>query len=374
MTAVEPETEGFPFPLVRDTYRYTANLSPVVVVPGSDGSPGNPSSSRDGRVLNAGPEYEEFVAERARVLARVPDMLIRAPHMLPAEWDTLLFLMRRLAAEYPADFVLGAGEERGEAADAGTGRTGTADAGTGRLGHGERVRWENRRLGHGDRVRWENRRLGTSLEFTIGDEDSLPCGPLEYIGRQVMEDLVLLDAREGHLHADAGLVSFASSWSFPFVAGMAFQEIHEVVPRAMGVFERAEAFLMRLPPGDVYKRVNWTFQPGRVLDRSMDSHARWKPGAERFLRRVREGDVGDAEFGAHVRLRVEVQHLVALETSGAVLFLIDTRFLRLADLARVPEWARRTLAVLEELPADMAGYKGLTDLRPRLVAYLRARP
>jgi hypothetical protein len=345
VTAVEPETEGFPFPLVRDTYRYTANLSPALV------------SGDGGTVLNAGREYEEFVAERARVLARVPDMLIRAPHMLPAEWDTLLFLMRRLTAEHPADFGLGTAD-----AHAADGPTEEGHAAAGRAGAG--------RFGHGERVRWENRRLGTSLEFTIGDEESLPCGPLEYIGRQVMEDLVLLDPRDGHLRADAGLVSFASSWSFPFVAGMAFQEIHNVVPRATGIFERAEAFLMRLPPGDVYKRVNWTFQPGRVLDRSMDSHARWKPDAERFLRRVREGDVGDAEFGAHVRLRVEVQHLVALETSGAVLFLIDTRFLRLADLARIPEWARRTAAVLEELPGDMAGYKGLTDLRPRILAYL----
>lgn len=39
---------------------------------------------------------------------------------------------------------------------------------------------------------------------------------VQYIGRQVAEDLVLLDAREGHLYADAGLVSFASGWSFPF--------------------------------------------------------------------------------------------------------------------------------------------------------------
>jgi hypothetical protein len=160
VTAVEPETENFPFPLVRDTYRYTANLSPVLV------------SGHGGTVLNAGREYEEFVAERARVLARVPDLLIRAPHLLPAEWDTLLFLMRRLTAERPADFGLRTAEGHGEAGQAGAGR-----------------------FGHGERVRWENRRLGASLEFTIGDEDSLPCGPLEYIGRQVAEDLVLLDTR-----------------------------------------------------------------------------------------------------------------------------------------------------------------------------------
>lgn len=339
-TETEAETEaaaGFPFPLAKDVYRYTANVEP-----------GGASQVR------VGPGYEDVIAERARVLARDPGMIISAPHLRAAEWDTMLWLMRRLALEYPSDFELAEDPD---------------DVGSGGK-------------------RWVNRRLGIEREFTVGDVSTVPGRrPLEFIGRQVVEDIVLLDPREGHLFADAGIVTFASGWSFPFVAGMTFGEIHGPVPRAEagavpraealpdkgdGVFARAEAFLLRLQPGEVYRRVNWTFQPGRVLDRSVDSHALWMPDAAKFTAGARDGTISDEDFGQTMQLRVEVQHLVKLETSGAVMFLIDTRFLSLAELATVPEWARRTASVLTELPAGMAGYKGLTDLRPRIIEYLRA--
>lgn len=321
--AVSPRVASFPFPLAKDAYRYSANLEPA---------PGRRDTEAGGwgeTVMNAGPDYEDFIAARARVLARHPGMLVTARHMRAAEWDTLRYVMRRLAAEYPRDFRL--------AED-------------------------------GRRWRWANRRLRTGQDFTAGDDATLPCGPLEFIGRQVAEDLVLLDAREGQLYADAGLVSFASGWSFPFVAGMSFTEIHGPVPRANadGVFTRAEALLARLQPGEAYRRVNWAFQAGRALDKSIDNYREWMHRADRVL-----ATAGEADFGGQVHLRVELQHLIGLETADAVLFLIDTRFLSLAELATVPEWARRVTAVLEELPQDMADYKGITALRPRITAWLR---
>ncbi len=323
------ELRDFPFPLAKEVYRYTANLQPggqrQVTEAGSWGE----------TITRVGPDYQEIIAERARLLAADPGKLISVPCLRAAEWDALLYLMRHLAAEYPADFELTEPAERGSQA------------------------------------RWVNRRLRISQDFVPGDPATLPRGqgPLEFIGRQVVEDLVLLDERESHLWADAGLVTFASGWSFPFVAGMTFQEIHGPVPRANpdGVFARAEAFLLRLRPGEAYRRVNWTFQPGRMLDKSMDSYTTWLPEAARVL----SGAV-PAELAENVYLRVELQHLVRLETSGAVLFLIDTRFASLADLARVPEWAARAIAVLEELPQDMADYKGLTGLRPRVIDCLRS--
>jgi dimethylamine monooxygenase subunit A len=329
-SGLPPRVAGFPFPLARDAYRYSANLEPA------PGRRDTAAGAWGETIMNAGPDYEEFIAARARVLDRHPGLLITAPHMRAAEWDTLRYVMRRLAAEYPRDFRL---SEDGR-------------------------RWQ-----------WANRRLGAGQGLTVGDDASLPCGPLEYIGRQVVEDLVLMDAREGHLYADAGLVSFASGWSFPFVAGMSFTEIHGPVPRANpdGVFTRAEAFLLRLPPGQACRRVNWAFQASRVLDKSIDNHAEWMPAAARVLATATE-----AGFGRQVHLRVEVQHLIGLETADAVLFLIDTRFLSLAELAAVPEWARRVITVLEELPPDMADYKGITALRPRITGWLRrhapARP
>ncbi len=165
---------------------------------------------------------------------------------------------------------------------------------------------------------------------------------------------MLLDAREGHLYADAGLVSFASGWSFPFVAGMSFTEIHGPVPRANpgGVFTRAEAFLMRLQPGEAYRRVNWAFQPGRILDKSIDNYAEWMPEAARIL-----GAATDADFGDQVNLRVELQHLIGLETADAVLFHCPSPRSRPSPPgppASLPSWtsSRRTWPTTRASPAS----------------------
>jgi hypothetical protein len=315
----------FPFPLTADTYQYTANLQPAgqrqVTAAGSWGE----------TITRAGPDYRELIAERERILRADPGRLIRDPALLPAEWDTLRYLMRHLAADHPGSF---------EYAEDGTA------------------------------AHWVNRRLGLAADFILGDAATLPGGPLEFIGRQVVEDLVLLDEREGRLYVDAGLVTFASGWSFPFVVGSSFAEIHGPVPRAnaAGVFARAEAFLLRLPPGAAYRRVNWAFQPYRVLDHSLDAAADWMGAAARFSRTATAGDIA-----REVYLRVELQHLIRLETSGAILFLIDTRLMAVADLARVPAWADRLIAVLTSLPDDLADYKGLAELRPRVVDCLRRR-
>lgn len=309
----------FPFPLSADSYRYTANLQP-----GGRGQPTEAGAWGE-TITRVGPDYADLITERDRILRVDPGRLIRDPALRAAEWDTLRYLMRRLADEHPAGF---------------------------------------RYSETGGGARWENRLLGVTAAFTPGDPASLPCGPLEYIGRQVAEDLVLLDEREGHLWADAGLVTFASGWSFPFVAGSSFQEIHGPVPgaNADGVFTRAEAFLMRLRPGQAYRRLNWAFHPFRELDHSMDAAAAWMPRSAAFL-----ATATDEDIAVHVHLRVEVQHLVRLETSGAVLFLIDTRLLSLRELSAVPAWAARVVAVLAGLPDDVAAYKGLTGLRPRII-------
>ncbi|HEY6785971.1 MAG TPA: hypothetical protein VI365_01545, partial [Trebonia sp.] len=113
----------------------------------------------------------------------------------------------------------------------------------------------------------------------------------------------------------------------------------------------------------------WALQPGRDLDRSVDSFAQWLPGAARFAAEL--GTTAEPDLGEAVSLRVEVQHVIGLETTDAMLFLIDTRFLSLADVARVPAWAIRLAAVLAELPQDIADYKGIAGLRPHVIAWLR---
>ncbi|WP_206061176.1 heme-dependent oxidative N-demethylase family protein [Nonomuraea basaltis] len=314
----------FPFPFPADTYRYSTNVEParrfVTTAAGAWGD----------RIIEVDRHYRAELSERDRVLAADPTRCTVLPHMRPAAWDALLMVLGELAADHPDVMEL-------------------SDEGGGRL-------------------RWRNDLLGVEQSFTVGDDDSIPGGPLRFAGTQAQEDLVLLDQREGALWADAGLVTFAADWSLAFDVGMPFLEVHGPVPRvhANGVITRAQQFLMRLGTGQEYRRTNWTMTVDRRLDTSTETYPEW--GRDRRL--VTAGDPG--ELGDRLHLRVEVQHLIRLAPSGAILFLIRTYLLSLADLATVPEWRRRFAAVLAELPDDLVDYKGLTRFRSATIRWLRS--
>lgn len=314
--------ETFPFPFAADTYRYTTNVEPA-------GSSVHTPAGRWGeRVVDIDSEYETELAERAEILAADPTRYAVLPHMRVACWDAMLTLMREMSSAYPDTMSL----ER-----------------------------------HGAGWRWRNDRLGITQDFVIGDETTLPAEPLAYIGRQVQEDIVLLDQRDGDLFGDAGVVTFAADWSFGFDVGMTFLEIHGPVPRLRqtGVITRAREFLMRLQPGETYRRTNWTLTIDRRLDVSTERYDEWGPD------RTMIQTVPDDEFGRRVHLRVEVQHLIRLPESGSICFLIRSYMLPLADLAAFEPWRQRAAAVLAELPDDIADYKGIIAYRDRAVAWLR---
>lgn len=316
---------AFPFPFVGDTYRYSTNIEPAAqTVSTATGAWGQ-------RVIDVDGEYEAELAERARILAADPSRHAVLPHMRPAAWDAMLALMTELATGYADTMSLT--------------RT-------------------------GDTWHWRNQKLGIAQDFTLGDESSLPDEPLAYIGGQVQEDIVLLDQREGDLFADAGVVTFASGWSFGFDLGMTFLEIHGPVPRLResGVITRAREFLMRLQAGGVYRRTNWTLGAGRRLDASTEAYPEWAPDV------ARAQTVDDETFGRLIQLRVEVQHLIRLPESGAICFLIRTYMLPLSEVAAVEPWRARMASVLTELPDDLADYKGFLPYRDRVVSWLTAYP
>ncbi|KWX66228.1 DUF3445 domain-containing protein [Mycobacterium sp. NAZ190054] len=314
--------ETFPFPFAADEYRYTTNVEPAgAAVP-------TPAGRWGERVVDIDSEYETELAERAAILAADPTRYLVLPHMRPACWDAMLTLMREMAGAYPDIMSL----DR-----------------------------------HGAGWRWRNDRLGVLQDFVIGDDATLPTEPLAYIAGQVQEDIVLLDQRDGDLFGDAGVVTFAADWSFGFDVGMTFLEIHGPVPRLRetGVITRAREFLMRLQPGETYRRTNWTLTVGRRLDVSTERYHEWGPD------RTMIQTVPDEQFGRLVHLRVEVQHLIRLPESGSICFLIRTYMLPLADLAGYEPWRRRAAAVLADLPDDMADYKGIIAYRDRAVEWLR---
>ncbi|MGP4046108.1 heme-dependent oxidative N-demethylase family protein [Streptomyces sp. 2A115] len=326
VTALPTRIAGFPFPFRADAYRYSTNVEParlpVLTEAGEWGA----------WILDIDDEYADELAQRQRILAADPTRLTVLPHMRPACWDALHTLLRELAAQYPDAMEL-----RQE------------DGGTG-----------------GGSYVWRNDLLGIEQRFTDGEDASLPGGPLGFLGSQIQDDIVLLDQREGSLWADAGLVTFAADWSMRFDVGMRFLEVHGPVPRVHeeGIISRAERFLMRLEPGQEYRRTNWTMSVGRRLDQSTEVYPEW--GRDRRL----AGEAPSAELAERLQLRVEVQHLIRLGASGAVMFLIRTYMVSLAELAQVPAWRARFGRVLTELPDDMADYKGLTRFRSRAADWL----
>lgn len=312
---------GFPLPFLDDVYRYSTNVEPAA----------RPVTTPVGQwgdaVVAIDQDYAEELAERAEILAADPSRHAVLPHMRPAAWDACLTLLRELAAAYPEQCVL------------------------------DRL--------SGDRWRWTNRLLGIQQAFTYGDDATLPDEPLRWVAGQVQEDIVLLDQRD-QLYGDAGVVTFAADWSFGFDVGMSFLEIHGPVPRihAEGVITRAHEFLKRLQPHQPYRRTNWTLTIGHRLDVSTERYPDWGPDRERIQL------VDDETFGRLVHLRVELQHLIRLPDSGAVMFLIRTYLMPLEVLATVEPWRVRTAAVLAELPPDMASYKGIDKYKDRAAAWL----
>ncbi len=321
-TAVLPERiRRFPFPFSGDSYRYSANVEParktVETEAGSWGS----------FLIDTDEHYLPDLKERDEVLKKDPTRTQVLPHMRLAVWDAITTLLPAMAEEHPRTMSY----------------------------HRD-----------GKACRWGNTLQNLELEFTIGDDDSLPMGPLRFLGSQIQDDIVFLDPREDTLWLDAGLVTFAADWSFGFDVGMKFMEVHTPVPRVQTepVITRAHQFLLRLQPGEQFRRTNWTMTVDRRLDTSTETYPEWGPDRGTIAE--------DSDLPDRLHLRVEVQHMLCLPHSGAVLFLIRSYLLPLSDVAQVPLWRERLGHVLTELPEDMAEYKGISRYREAASAWLLA--
>lgn len=205
---------------------------------------------------------------------------------------------------------------------------------------------------------WQNHVLQTESRFHFGDSGDLPA-PLDWVGRQVQEDLLVL-AGEEPFPLVGGQLCFPNMWSLNEKIGQPFLEIHSPVPQFAATLGRSSSLLMaRLKPDRPVWRLNWSIKTNDWLDLSM----RHAAADERSKHAVSPENAGESCW-----LRVERQGLARLPASGAVLFTIHTYLSRIADLA--PEHIQRLLGVLRSAPADMLAYKGITPFAEPLCAYL----
>lgn len=317
----------WPFPDGDEAFRYSVNVDQARV-------PRTTLAGEWGRhiVDLGGAEYPRIMAERRAVLDADPGRVRIVPGMEPACWDLLLYYLRDLAMSYS-----------------------------------DIMRLEEGVGGAPDAYVWHNDVLGTTQAFVLGEIGSLPCGPLEFLAREVPDDLLLVRERDGRLHFDAGAVTFAAAWSVSFDVGMDMYEIHGPVPRmtGSGMTARAEQFLKRLPAEQVFRRVNWNVaaSPTRKYDIALESLPEWGRDMPDALLR------GDAI--ENCQFRIELEHFIRLPMSGAVTFNIRTFMASLAEVRGYPPYAAQLATILDELPEDLATYKGFIDLIPAMVAYLR---
>lgn len=216
----------------------------------------------------------------------------------------------------------------------------------------------------GDNWHWHNQLLHEEITFTFGDTTTLPLAPLDWVGRQVQEDLVLLSGNDATLVA--GQLCFANDWSLDEKIGLPFWQIHApIIPIVEPMMQASRKFMKRLPAGRSFWRTNWSVKVSDQLDMTSRHTLALKQRLADRLPYLTPETIGQELF-----VRIERQTITRFPQSGAILFGIHTYQNLLAQEAADPERARRMAQVFSTTPPAMLAYKGMTALMPALLSYL----
>ena len=175
-------------------------------------------------------------------------------------------------------------------------------------------------------------------------------------GRWEPDFLLLRAVPDGKIRLLAGCVCFPSSWSLEEKIGRPIEEIHEPVPGLnVAIGPQIQRFLSKLRPGTAWLRANW----GLSRSPELNQHP------ARKLPRLDER--AEAE---EVWMRVEDQALVALPTTGGILFGIRIVNYPFTAVVRDRSLASRFARALRTMPEEVARYKGIAAARGRLLELL----
>ncbi|MBT2663723.1 DUF3445 domain-containing protein [Bacillus sp. ISL-45] len=301
---------SFPYPFVENNvYRYSNNAIPL-----------NPPIA-----IEVTESYIEEMNLKRELLKKHPERCYHSEsHTMGAQWEALDLILHDLAAYYPETFKLVTNENH----------------------------WK-----------FTNHHTGEKHSFTFGDSTTLDQEPLDFVGMNVQEDLILMMQRDGDLFLDAGQLCFPANWSLYFDAGMSFREIHAPIPgfKSDSLDERILQFLMRIEAGSPWWRKNWSLMAGNRLDTSLETFAEWGQARKKVTKE---------NAGEIVHFRVEVQKLFRLPKSNGILFTIHTHMLPLGEFIQHRPWLEQFSAILKELPEFIADYKGISLYREVVLEYL----
>lgn len=209
---------------------------------------------------------------------------------------------------------------------------------------------------------WRNMLLNAEHRFRYGDSSTLPHAPLDWLGRQVQEDLLLLDGNRLGVPLVAGQLCFANAWCLDDKMDQSFLAIHRDVPLFQEQIGAASQRLMeRIKPGRPLWRVNWAIKATNLLNVPPHINAALAPLAQA----VTTENAGERCF-----FRIERQTLARLPNTNGVLFTVRTYRLPIAELVQIPDQACRLLGTLRTASPETLEYKGIAPFATPLVAYL----
>jgi hypothetical protein len=255
-------------------------------------------------------EADAEIAEKRRLLAERPEVVLRAPaEALPAARELLTTLLDHLPAHHPDRFAAVSG--------------------------GVLIR--------------------PTGEVVRGDDPE----PLRAAGLLVQEDLCLMAPGGAGYTLAAAFLAFPSRWLLSEKLLLPMRAIHANVP---GFDERlagpADRFFAAVEVDRPVWRANWGLTDDPTLHQPIRKAYRPVPL-----------DAGDA--GEHLYVRVERQTLRRLPRTRHVVFTIHTIVRRLtAVIAEEPAVAPALAARLREMPDAMLRYKNLLEPRPAILAWL----
>ena len=271
--------------------------------------------------------YQEELAYKEKLLAQDHAYYCQTPaETLPLQWETLELLLPQMAQRYPACFTLTI---------------------------------------HGSRWHWQNMLLNQETSFVLGEPASLPVAPLDWLGRQVQEDLLLLaDEPSEGIPLVAGHLCFPNDWCLCDKMSQSFLTIHQPVPLfAEQIGRSSQLLLERLKVGRPVWRVNWAFKATSRLDLTPRTTAEQREASRQLML---------CNIGERCFLRIERQTLSRLPHTRAILFTVHTYQTPVSTVVRNTDHARRILAALQTIPESMLHYKGMQGFSDLLLTYVQA--
>lgn len=215
---------------------------------------------------------------------------------------------------------------------------------------------------------WKNNLLNEEISFEFGNKNSLPYEPLDWIGRQVQEDLVILSNDE-RVALIAGQLCFPNGWALEDKFGQPFLTIHGPTPTLVKpTMQAAQKVMERIPVHRSVWRCSWNFKTSGQKDLSSQYTPKYNEDLKNLAPQLTPENIGDKIF-----IRIERQTVSRLSKSNCILFGIHLYQNTLDDEQMTSDQARRMLNVLKTTPREMLDYKAITPFEGALLGYLEKR-